>query len=60
MEKLLGHVVDEINGKDGSGKISINVEDLLKDQNIHEYLSDILFAAHKQERETKNDNISKD
>lgn len=55
MEKLLGHIATEVSGataQKGSPP-NQNLQELLKDPNIHEYLSDILFAAHKQEMENK-------
>lgn len=52
MEKLLTHVASEINGHKNktNGPVVINLDDLLKNPNVHEYLSDILYSAHKTER----------
>lgn len=55
MEKLLTHVAAEVGGyKNKTADINFNLDDLLKDHNIHEYLSDVLYVAHHQkEKETK-------
>lgn len=55
MEKLLTHVASEINGhksKNAGSAITIDLDALLKDSNVHEYLSDILFAAHTTQGDT--------
>ena len=59
MEKLLAHVASEINGHRNktNGTLAVNLEDLLKDPNVHEYLSDVLFAAHKTEMGAFNEEI---
>lgn len=48
MEKLLQNIAGEIQGKQ-KDTVAPNLESLLKDANIHEYLSDILYLAHKEQ-----------
>jgi len=48
MEKLLTGIAGEIQGKH-KDNIDFNLDSLLKDANIHEYLSDILYLAHKEQ-----------
>lgn len=47
MEKLLTSIAADVQGKE-KDNIDFNLEGLLKDANIHEYLSDILYLAHKE------------
>lgn len=55
MEKLLTHVAVEVGGhKNKTADLDFKLDDLLKDHNIHEYLSDVLYVAHhKTEKESK-------
>jgi hypothetical protein len=49
MEKLLTNIASEIQGKQKAEMINLDLDGLLKDANIHEYLSDILYLAHKEQ-----------
>lgn len=49
MEKLLTGIAAEIQGKQKADTVNLDLDGLLKDANIHEYLSDILYLAHKEQ-----------
>jgi len=54
MEKLFGHVALEIGGsKNKNEDVKFNIEVLLKDQSVHEYLSEILYLAHNEKENIK-------
>lgn len=56
MEKLLVNIALQANNsKNFKAMESMKVDELLKDPKIHEYLGDILFAAHKEEMKERNE-----